>query len=159
MPEIIAFAVVSLALQVGGGFMKLLNFWGTVRDAPDAVNDIVMDLQLLSRILSEFVKDSSPSPQVMDVLKYCNKKIDVCLPRWTTLSCCWETVFTTLNNLISKDLQSMAREFEPNFNSNKQHVRLWGKFKAANKTRKLNRVRSSLQETKMTLLLGLLPQL
>ncbi|ERF75789.1 hypothetical protein EPUS_01619 [Endocarpon pusillum Z07020] len=126
-------AVVSLGLQLAGGLIKLYDFWGTVRDAPQEVGEILLDLKLLSRILDELIKRKDPSPHIKDALDCCNDKVAA--------------------------LHSIVREFEPNFSSSKPHIRLWTKFKAAHKRQKLKRFRDSLQETKATLLLALLPQL
>ena len=79
-------AIVSLAIQLTGGFIKLLDFWGTVRDAPDEVNGIVTDLKLLSRILNELVNQNNPSPHVKNTLIHCNNKVKVSLPPRLLLS-------------------------------------------------------------------------
>ncbi|KAF7508364.1 hypothetical protein GJ744_009355 [Endocarpon pusillum] len=125
-------AVVSLGVQLASGLIKLYDFWGTVRDAPQEVGEIVLDLKLLSRILNELINRKDPSPHVKDALDHCNDKVAV--------------------------LHSIVREFEPNFTSSKPHIRLWNKFKAAHKRQKLKRFRDSLQDTKTTLLLALVPQ-
>lgn len=75
--QIIGIAVVSLAIQLAGSFIKLYDFWGTVRDAPDEVREIVIDLKLLSRILDELVNRSDPSPHVRDALIHCDSKVKV----------------------------------------------------------------------------------
>ena len=70
-------AFISLAIQIGGGFIKLYDFWGTVRDAPQEVSEIVLDLKLLSRILNELVNRNDPSPHVKDALEHCDAKVEV----------------------------------------------------------------------------------
>jgi predicted XRE-type DNA-binding protein len=70
-------AVISLALQLAGGFIKLYDFWGTVQDAPQEVNEMLIDLKLLSRILNELVKQKDPSPHVKDTLEHCDTKVEV----------------------------------------------------------------------------------
>ncbi|KAE9374686.1 hypothetical protein N431DRAFT_464918 [Stipitochalara longipes BDJ] len=125
-------AVVSLAFQLAGGFIQLYDFWGTVQDAPHEVNEMLMDLKLLSRILNELVNRKDPSPHVKDALEHCDTKVEVLL--------------------------SIVREFEPDFTNHSGRVRLWKAFKAARKKQKLKRFRDSLQETKTTLLLALVPQ-
>ncbi|KAF8846789.1 hypothetical protein BDZ45DRAFT_699723 [Acephala macrosclerotiorum] len=126
-------AVISLALQLGDGLVKLYDFWGTVQDAPHEVGEMLIDLNLLSKILKELLNREDPSPHVKDVLEHCNSKVEVLL--------------------------SIVREFEPDFTSHSGRVRLWKAFKAAHKKRKVKRFRDSLQETKATLLLALVPQL
>jgi hypothetical protein len=63
-------AVVSLALQLAGGIIKLYDFWGTVQDAPQEVTEMLMDLRLLSRILNELVSRKDP-------LEHCDTKVEV----------------------------------------------------------------------------------
>lgn len=70
-------AVISLALQLAGGFIKLYDFWGTVQDAPQEVGDMLLDLKLLSRILNELVYRKDPSPHVKDALEHCDTKVEV----------------------------------------------------------------------------------
>ena len=40
-----AFAVVSLAVQLAESANKLYEFWASVKDAPDAIQDMVTDLE------------------------------------------------------------------------------------------------------------------
>ena len=51
------------------------------------------------------------------------------------------------------------RELEPKFGSQPLGVRIWTVFKAARKKQKLKRFHESLNETKITLLLALTPQM
>jgi hypothetical protein len=69
--------VVSLALQLAGGIIKLYDFWGTVKDAPQEVTEMLMDLKMLSRILNELVSRKDPSPHVKDALEHCDTKVEV----------------------------------------------------------------------------------
>lgn len=73
----IGIAVVSLALQLAGGFIKLYDFWGTVQDAPHEVQEVLIDLKLLSKILDVLVKRNDSSPHVKDVLEHCDTKVEV----------------------------------------------------------------------------------
>jgi len=59
-------AVISLALQLAGGLIKLYDFWGTVQDAPHEVSEMLIDLKLLSRILKEVINRKEPNPHVKD---------------------------------------------------------------------------------------------
>jgi hypothetical protein len=143
-------AVVSLALQLAGGFIQLYDFWGTVQDAPHEVSEMLMDLKLLSRILNELINRKDPSPHVKDALEHCDAKVEVI------------ESFQSFNQNDVDALQvllSIVREFEPDFTIHSGKVRLWKAFKAARKKQKLKRFRDSLQETKTTLLLALVPQL
>lgn len=75
--EKIGMAVASLAIQLGGGFIKLYDFWGTVQDAPKEVGEIVLDLKLLSRTLNELINRKDPSPYIQDALTICHDKVAV----------------------------------------------------------------------------------
>jgi hypothetical protein len=79
-------AVVSLALQLAGGLIKLYDFWGTVQDAPHEVSEMLMDLKLLSRILNELVNRKDPSPHVKDALEHCDAKVEVIESNFQTFS-------------------------------------------------------------------------
>jgi hypothetical protein len=70
--------VVSLALQLAKGFIDLYDFWGSVKDAPEEVADILLDLRMLSRLLDELTMRKDPSPHVRDALEHCGTKVDVC---------------------------------------------------------------------------------
>lgn len=73
-------AVVSLALQLAGGLIKLYDFWGTVKDAPHEVNEMLMELKLLSGILTELIKRKDPSTHIKDALEHCDTKVEVRYP-------------------------------------------------------------------------------
>ena len=69
--------MVSLALQLAGGLIKLYDFWGTVQDAPAEVSEMLMDLKLLSRILNELVNRKDTGTHVQDALEHCDGKVQV----------------------------------------------------------------------------------
>ncbi|EPE27940.1 Ankyrin repeat-containing protein [Glarea lozoyensis ATCC 20868] len=124
-------AVISLAVQLAGGIIQLYDFWGSIRDAPSEVAEMLSGLKMLSNILNELVTQKNPSQHVRDALEHCDMKVQL--------------------------LQSIVREFEPNFGSNSRRVRMWSAFRAVRKKQKLQRFRDSLQETKTTLLITLMP--
>jgi len=73
-------AVVSLAVQLAKGLIELYDFWGSVRDAPEEVCEMLKDLQMLSNILNELITRKDPSPHVSDALEHCYTKIEVHIP-------------------------------------------------------------------------------
>jgi hypothetical protein len=75
--HIVGMAVISLALQLAGGCIKLYDFWGSVQDAPREVSEVLVDLKLLSSILNELVKRKNPSVHVKNVLEHCDTKVEV----------------------------------------------------------------------------------
>ncbi|KAF1992430.1 hypothetical protein K402DRAFT_399545 [Aulographum hederae CBS 113979] len=52
-------AVVSIALQLADGFLKLHSFWSSVNDAPQEARTILDDLFSLHRILEQIASNSS----------------------------------------------------------------------------------------------------
>jgi hypothetical protein len=72
-------AVISLAIQLGQGLIELYDFWGSVRDAPEEVAQMLLDLKLLSNILNELIIRKDPSSHVKDALKHCDMKVEACL--------------------------------------------------------------------------------
>lgn len=86
----------------------------------------------------------------MDALKHCELKVEV---RVTKLR------DTILLADIDQLLFGIVRELEPKFESKRLSVLLWSGFKAARKKQKMKHFRESLRETKITLLLALIPRL
>jgi hypothetical protein len=54
-----AFAVVSLAIQIGGGIQKLCDFWTSIQDGPKDINSIIQDLQVVSDIVRDIRLEAS----------------------------------------------------------------------------------------------------
>src|SRR4051812_7943876 len=72
-------AVISLAVQLAKGFIELYDFWGSVREAPEEVGEMLKDLQMLSSILNELITRNDPSPHVKDALEHCDAKVGASL--------------------------------------------------------------------------------
>jgi hypothetical protein len=51
-------AVVSLAVQLGTNIQKLVGFWDSVKEAPEDVNHIKTELQVLGSFVRSIAKDS-----------------------------------------------------------------------------------------------------
>lgn len=148
--DLTGIAVISLAAQLGKGLIDLYDFWGSIRDAPQEVADVLTDLKILSNIVNELILRKDYGSHVVDALKHCELKVEV---RVTKLR------DTILLADIDQLLFGIVRELEPEFESKRLSVRLWSGFKAARKKQKMKHFRESLRETKITLLLALIPQL
>jgi hypothetical protein len=145
-------AVISLAVQLGKGLIDLYDFWGSVRDAPHEVADVLVDLKILSNILNELILRKDHGSHVGDALEHCALKVEVCV---CVTNMHWYDPFADTEQL----LLSIVRELEPKFESKRLSVRLWSGFQAVRKKQKMKHFRESLGETKTTLLLALMPQL
>lgn len=53
--DLTSIAVISLAAQLGKRLIDLYDFWGSIRDAPQEVADVLTDLKILSNILNELI--------------------------------------------------------------------------------------------------------
>ena len=71
--------VISLAVQLGKGLIDLYDFWGSVRDAPQEVADMLVDLRILSNILNELISRKDHGSHVGDALEHCGMKVEVCV--------------------------------------------------------------------------------
>ncbi|RYP46935.1 hypothetical protein DL768_006918 [Monosporascus sp. mg162] len=69
------FAVISVAIQLADGCIRLRNFWESVRDAPGGVAVITHDLRLLSAVLEDVSRGGLSSPAVVMGLNSCLVKI------------------------------------------------------------------------------------
>ncbi|MCJ1307305.1 hypothetical protein MMC25_000951 [Agyrium rufum] len=126
-----AFAVVSLAVQLGENVRKLYEFWQSVKEAPENIQNIASDLELLSSVLSQIahdVQNTIPDHTLIAVLNSCITKV------------------TTISTLITA--------FEPGFASRKITTRKWSAVKAAFKQEKLEKLLVTLEGMKTTLILA-----
>lgn len=124
-------AVVSLAVQLGGGIKKLYDFWGSVKEAPDDVRAITSDLSLLSSALAEMALEEQHSgldPTLTAVLEACGDRV---------------------NKLVH-----LTNDFEPGFTSMSLRIRKWTAFKAVLKGEKIQKLQKVLDGLKFTLMLA-----
>ncbi|RDW57721.1 hypothetical protein BP5796_12522 [Coleophoma crateriformis] len=126
-----AIAVVSVALQLADSVTKLIEFWETVKDAPEDITTMVQELKLLELVLKQ-IHDRDQlygqDPTTTEILKRCNQKVDT----------------------LIKAMES----FQPGFTSKKWTVRTWNSFKVTLQSKKFHSFRVSLGEMKTTLILA-----
>jgi hypothetical protein len=130
-----AFAVVSLAFQTAESIKKLCNFWRAVEDAPEAVREIIRDLNLLSEVLEDIGHEAnSARPH--------SRSFALSL---SVLTQCSENV---------QRLRGFLNSLEPGFASEKRRVRTWSAFKAAWKDDKIHKFQEMVRDLKATLLIA-----
>lgn len=131
-PGSIGLAVVSVAIQLAEVCIRLHHFWESVRDAPKEVALITHDLRLLSSILEE---------------------VDRCGPHSATVTMGLDSCLVKVQRL-----SAIVADFDHDFRSTSRRERLWGALKASTRTKQLDHFRESLNDTKCTLMLGILCQ-
>ena len=117
-------------MQLAESFKKLYDFWNSIKEAPEDIRAISVDMQNLSNILSQIANETQhvePDATLIAVLNGCCVKVK------------------TLNTLLN--------DIEPGFASKKYRVRQWTAFKAVLKHGKLMKYQVALDRLKIDLLL------
>ncbi|PQE07814.1 ankyrin repeat-containing protein [Rutstroemia sp. NJR-2017a WRK4] len=127
-----AIGVISLAIQLADSINKLHEFWSSVRDAPQEVREITNDLKCLTSLLKEVANGGNHGPNVQWGLECCETKL--------------------------KSLFNIVQQLDPNFYSSNRRARIWNSVKVTLKKNKLKEFRDSLEGTKTTLILALMPR-
>lgn len=122
--------VVSVAVQLADSFKKLCDFWKSIKEAPENIRAISVDLELLSSVLTQIALETQhvePDATLIAALNSCCVKV--------------------------KTLSTILNEIEPGFASTKLRVRKWTALKAALKHGDLMKFQETLERLKGTLLL------
>ena len=125
-------AVTSLALHLAESTKKLFEFWDSIQNAPDEVNDIKLELESLRNVLEQIGHEAQHQPPnrlVEPVLRLCSRKINT--------------------------VRSLTTDIESGFTSSKICTRKWSALRAVWSRKKLEKVQSSLERLKATLILVL----
>lgn len=123
-------AVVSIAIQLAESFKKLHDFWKSIKEAPEDIRDISVDLELLSSVLTQIAYEAQhvePDAALIAALNGCSVKV--------------------------KTLTTLLNEIEPGFTSKSSRIRKWTAFKAVLKHGELMRFQEILERLKGTLVL------
>ena len=134
-PAATGLAVVSVTIQLADGIKKLHDFWTSIAEAPEDIKDNLLELKVLSSLLSQIAHDKQrhePDPMFADVLRDCCAKVD--------------------------RLIKLLGEAEPGFASTSSYIRRWTAVKTVLKQEKLKKFQDSLERLKSTLSLALLHQ-
>lgn len=124
-------AVASIALQLAHNIKGLRTFWTNVRDAPQDIQFIVADLQLLSGILADIAFEA----QHAEADESLTTVLISCLSRTQTLT-------------------ASVKAIENDFESTRTFVKKWTAVKAVFKSEKVNKFQDVLEQLKSTLILA-----
>ena len=123
-------AIVSAAVHLAESFKKLYEFWKSVKDAPEDIRAISVDLEILSNVLTEIAHETQhiePNTSLIAALNECCVKV--------------------------KRLNTIRNKIELGFSSTKSRVRQWSAIKAVLKREELMKVQGELNSIKITLLM------
>lgn len=123
-------AVLSVAVQLAESFKKLCDFWTSIKEAPENIRAISVDLELLSSVLTQIALETQhvePDATLIAALNSCCVKV--------------------------KTLTTILNEIEPGFASTRFRVRKWTALKATLKHGELLKFQEGLERLKGTLLL------
>ncbi|KAL8859743.1 MAG: hypothetical protein Q9178_003858 [Gyalolechia marmorata] len=126
------FAIVSVTIQLADGIKKLHDFWNSIREAPEDIKDNLLELKVLSSLLTQIAHDKQrhePDQTFADVLSGCCAKVN--------------------------RLATILEELEPGFASTSSYVRRWTATKAVLKREKLKKFQDGLERLKSALSLAL----
>ena len=124
-------AVVSLAIQLADSIVKLHEFWESVQEAPEDVQNMCAELGVLSSVLSEIAIEAQHQPPhdtLITVLKQCSVKI--------------------------RALTVQINEIEPGFASKSRRIRKWSAIRTVFKQKKFKKLHTALEGLKSTLILA-----
>ena len=125
-------AVTSLAFQLAESTKKLFEFWDSIQNAPEEVNDIKLELESLKHVLEQIGHEAQhqpPNQLVEPALRLCSKKIII--------------------------VKSLTGKIESGLNSSKISTRKWSAVRAVWSCKRLEKIQSSLERLKATLILVL----
>lgn len=123
-------AVLSIAVQLAESVKTLCDFWTSIKEAPEDIQAISTDLDLLSSVLTR--------------IAYETQHVEPDATLVATLNGCWIKV---------KILTTLLNEIEPGFASTRSRVRKWTAFRAVLKHGQLMKFQAALERLKGTLLL------
>lgn len=122
--------VTSIAVQLSESIKKLLEFWISIKNAPEDIHAITTDLQILSSVLSRIAFEAQrvrPDPSMLAALNSCSSKIE--------------------------RLKYIVEDLESGFKSANSSIRRWSALKTVFKNERLKIFQDSLERTKSTLVL------
>ena len=124
------FAAVSIAIQLAESVKKLGDFWKSVKEAPQDVQNIITDLDLLTDALCEIALEAQriePDATLESALRNCQ-----------------------FNTSLLIDI---LNELQPGFASSRRAVRKWTAFRSILKWDKIKKFQATVDRLKSTLML------
>lgn len=126
-------AVVSIAIQVSDSIQKVSDFIESAQEAPEDIESTSSELQILFPLL---------------------KEIRLHNPLLNTNSSGAETILESLEKKISSCMDLLNR-YKLGLNSRSRRMRKWSQIKVAAKREKFKKMKESLNDSKITLILAL----
>ena len=123
-------AVLTVAVQLAEIIKKLSDFWTSIKEAPEDIQAIATDLDLLSNVFTHIAHETQHVEHDMTLA--------------ATLNGCWVKV---------GKLTALLDEIEPGFASSRLRIRKWTALKAVLKQGQLAKFQVALDRLKGTLLL------
>ena len=124
----VAFGVIGVTIQLADSLKRLIDLLESIQQAPDDFETLLTDLRLLFRLLDKNEHHSKYADENMrDALSFLLKKV---------------VAFMTLMN-----------KYEPGLHSNNQRSRKWSAVKVAFRSKSFEKLRVSIMNIKMTLML------
>ena len=123
-------AVLTVAVQLAQSIKKLSDFWSSIKEAPEDIQAIATDVDLLSNVLTRIAHETQhvePDTALEATLNGCRVKVG--------------------------KLTALLDEIEPGFASSRPRVRKWTALKAVLKQGQLAKFQVGLDRLKSTLLL------
>lgn len=121
-------AVASISIQLAECTKKLCDFWDSIKEAPEDIRTISIDIKLLSTVLTQIAHEAQhirPNETLIFALEGCWAKVRL--------------------------LTHILNEIEPGFASKNSRTRKWTALKAAFKDTQLKKFQDTLERTKGTL--------
>ncbi|KAI9877747.1 MAG: hypothetical protein M1830_002943 [Pleopsidium flavum] len=127
-------AVGSLSIQLAENTKRLYDFWSSVQDAPKEIQAIIRDLKILLSVLQDIeIEEQTHGPSTSSLI---NDALESCLEKVVAL-------------------KNFVNQFESGYASGSRTRRKWSSIKAAFQKDRVEKFRSSINETKFTLGLAL----
>ena len=124
-------SVGSLAIQIIASVQQVLDFWSTIRDAPENVRSLLKELKLLGHLLSEFDRDSEEA-QLSTTRPIINEATESC-----------QIALDNINRVLI--------DLERGLQSTRGRIRQWTALKAAMKDKRMEKSLARLERAKSML--------
>ena len=121
-------AVVSIAIQLAESMKKAHDFWSSVKDAPEDIQLLSIDLKLWSSLFAQIAEEAQNYPP--------NDVLIAALERCT---------------ITVKSLTKILDEIEPGFSAQSSRRRYWAAFKTVLKGGKIAKFQGTLERLNSTL--------
>ena len=120
---------VSFLIQLADKTQTILDFWSSIRDAPEYVHDIAHDLEQVRELLRKRVeKVAVPNTLLLEIVEKCARRI--------------------------QKLERILDRLEPGFRSQRRIIRLWYSYKTLLRKNDIKEIQDSLRDAKFDLIIA-----